>query len=415
MSFNEVFKEINRRLTLAGESPVDSRTLRNAMLSEERLVSDRKKWGVAKRDELVQATIADIILEYYHKTGQPAASSQVFDYVSRYKKVTKENIYQHLSTRRDKFVRVSRGVYQPTDWGYLPPLTARWSRDEVAELIEEIFQERRTKSMPFSKLLAAASEKTGKPPESCRASIRKSPAIRVRPISESSNRLLAEFVPEFRDLPKMQKRKTRREQVWEAVERLLRQSPSLSLPQQELLKKVRASVGVSESTFYHYVSEMPNIIRSPTLGKGAVCTLAVEKPLNAFPELEEVNDTKLAHELTLAVGLLDVEAIEMGLFHLGKLFEHEVRRFLDAAASRKLFPVSKRDRGRLTDMLDCLERNGVITNKRTLEYLRQERDVHAHEVLDDREPLRRDAPAIAKLYIQNIVYLWKERCKLEGQ
>ena len=86
-----------------------------------------------------------------------------------------------------------------------------------------------------------------------------------------------------------------------------------------------------------------------------------------------------------------------------------------ATYARKVFSVSKRDRGRLADMLDCLERNDVITNKRTLDYLRQERNVHAHEVLDDRESLRRDALAIAKLYIQNIVYLWKERCKLEGK
>jgi len=199
------------------------------------------------------------------------------------------------------------------------------------------------------------------------------------------------------------------------VEKLLRQSPSLSLPQQELLRKVRASVGVSRSTFYYYVSKMPNIIRSPTVGKGTVCTLAVETTPDAFPELEEINETKLVHELRLAIGLLDGEAIEMGLFHLGKLFEQEVRCFLDAAAARNVFPVSKRDRGRLADMLDCLERNGVITNKRTLEYLRQERNVHAHEVLDDRESLRRDAPAIATLYIQNITHLWKERRKLEGK
>ena len=420
MSFNEVFKEINRRLAIAGESPVDRRTLQNAMVSEEHLLSDRKKWGVKGRDELVQATVVDIILKYFHKTGQPAAPSQIFEYISRYKKVRKENIYQYLSTRQDKFVRVGPGVYQPVAWGYTKryepersKTTTRWSQDKVAELIEEIFQERKAKSMPFSKLLAAASEKMGKPPESCRVSIRKSPAIRVRPISESSNRLLAQFVPDFRDLPIMQKHKTRREQVWEAVEKLLRQSPSLSLPQQELLRKVRASVGVSRSTFYYYVSKMPNIIRSPAVGKGTVCTLAVEKTLDAFPELEEINDTKLVHELRLAVGLLDGEAIEMGLFHLGKLFEQEVMRFLNAAAATKVFPVSKRDRGRLADMVDCLERNGVITNKRTLDYLRQERNVHAHKVLDNREALRRDAPAIAKLYIQNIAYLWKERCKLE--
>jgi hypothetical protein len=140
----------------------------------------------------------------------------------------------------------------------------------------------------------------------------------------------------------------------------------------------------------------------------------INEPLS-FPQINTATDIELKDNLRRAINNLNLENVDLGLFQLGKIFESELKSFLILAKTKNAFPVSSKDLGRLVDMIDCIERNKVITQKHHLTLLREHRNERAHgdiPNLAERQKLMQYAPFLGDLYINYILLLNEKRQKL---
>jgi len=109
-----------------------------------------------------------------------------------------------------------------------------------------------------------------------------------------------------------------------------------------------------------------------------------------------------------AINNLNIDYVDSGLFQLGKIFETELKAFLIEARSKNSFLVSNNDLERLANMIDCVERNKIITQKHHLTLLREHRNEGAHgdiPNLPERQKLMQYAPFLGDLYIKYIPFL----------
>lgn len=116
-----------------------------------------------------------------------------------------------------------------------------------------------------------------------------------------------------------------------------------------------------------------------------------------------------------AINNLNIDYVDSGLFQLGKIFETELKAFLIEARAKKSFPVSNNDLERLANMIDCIERNKIITQKHHLTLLREHRNEGAHgdiPNLPERQKLMQYAPFLGDLYIKYIILINDKRQKL---
>jgi hypothetical protein len=134
-----------------------------------------------------------------------------------------------------------------------------------------------------------------------------------------------------------------------------------------------------------------------------------------FPQIANINDNVLRNDLNRAIKNLNIEHVDLGLFGLGRIFEAELKSFLQLARDKKAFTVTSADLEKLASMIDCLERNKIISEKHVLTFLRQDRNERAHGKIpssEERERLSQDAPHSAGLFIQYISILNKKKQEL---
>ena len=131
-----------------------------------------------------------------------------------------------------------------------------------------------------------------------------------------------------------------------------------------------------------------------------------------FPQIAQTGDVLLQHELQRAVNMLTIENVDLGLFQLGKLFEVELKKFIEEARHKKTHTVTKDDLSRLVAMIDWVERNKITNKKHLLTLLREQRNERAHGQipdLEERKRLMQHTPFLADLYIEYITFFSTQR------
>jgi hypothetical protein len=136
----------------------------------------------------------------------------------------------------------------------------------------------------------------------------------------------------------------------------------------------------------------------------------------SFPEIQSISDDVIKEDLIRAVRLLNVDSVDVGLFQLGKIFEQQLKAFLIDAQLSHAFSVSNNDLDNLSRMIECLDRNGLISHKRYLTFLREERNERAHgkiPSINERKRLLPQAIFIAGLYIEYIGLFYEKHIELQ--
>ena len=133
-----------------------------------------------------------------------------------------------------------------------------------------------------------------------------------------------------------------------------------------------------------------------------------------FPQIQQVQDQELRRALIAAVKKLNINDVDMGLLHLGKIFESELTELISVAQRAGAFPVTSRDTKRLVDKIRWLERNEIpiVVDTEMLDFLRKQRNRHAHgKILTyaERKALLKHAPYLADLFIDVILPIHKYR------
>ena len=114
---------------------------------------------------------------------------------------------------------------------------------------------------------------------------------------------------------------------------------------------------------------MKNIVKEDT-AEGLKCRLI--QPNSGehlqFPQIQNISDSTLRSNLNTAIKNLNLEHVDLGLFGLGRIFEAELKTFLQLARDKKVFTVTSKDLEKLASMIDCLERNKIISEKHVLTF-----------------------------------------------
>jgi|GEM_PF-6258310 len=126
-----------------------------------------------------------------------------------------------------------------------------------------------------------------------------------------------------------------------------------------------------------------------------------------FPQIGGFADEELRDKLNRAVSFLNIENVDIGLFLLSKEFEAIIKQYVEAASfANKLHDPPK---GTLTldSAINCIYREGIITDRAVMHFLRQTRNDRAHGTMPspaERQLLMNDVKYIAGMYVGWIKY-----------
>jgi hypothetical protein len=168
-------------------------------------------------------------------------------------------------------------------------------------------------------------------------------------------------------------------------------------------------------SFHYTLSRMQDQVVKEKTPQGVVIALKSQVPTETplhFPKIADIQDADLHAQVERAVKALTIDNVDLGLFQLGKIFEHEIKSFLVRAKERNTFPVTAQDLSKLVLMIECVDRNKVTTKKHLLTLLREQRNERAHgEIpdLEERKRLMQHAPFLADLYIEYIAFFNSKR------
>jgi hypothetical protein len=416
----DICKEINLELARLDASSWDLQTMTNALVADERFVpAGRKGWVLKEWNEVASESSIDVIHKFFNKLGKPASAKEICEDISRTRKFKEKTIYQYLQDKTN-FVRVGPGLYQPVNWPvteeHQKQQTKGYSKEDIAGILENIFTEVGQSSLLMSELVRKLSTRTGLKINTAYKYIYESPAVRFESDKEDSRRKIAHFIPlgqrqiKLQSSKKVKSRVTLRIRIREFVIQYLSNMSLRSVELSKLVQQAMRELKCQKPTFYYYLSEMEDVVKTKMETGEIVCTLIKKKSAITFPELDTIANMSVKAEVKRAISLLSLETVDFCLFHLGKIFEHTVTEYVDLASAKKVISATDHDKRNLANRLDCLTREGIITNKRTVDYLRHERNARAHE-LGERQAMMREAPELARLYVKNIADLQE---KIEG-
>jgi len=259
-------------------------------------------------------------------------------------------------------------------------------------------------------------ERTGRPEGTIRNEISKSTCVLIEPHPSFSRRKLLRYLGEEQQhLSKAKAEKvTIRDTVRKEIVNFLQGQPESQAPLTMLAAFIVKKTGCRKGTFYRYLDEMENV-KKVTSGKIVICKLitsSTNELINGvqseYPQIINLNDEELRDNLKRAIKNLNIDNVDLCLFQLGKIFEVELKAFLLKVKDKNIFPVTSGDLDRLASMIDCVERNRVITKKHHLTLLREQRNERAHghiPNLIERQKLLQYAPFLVDLYLEYIILL----------
>lgn len=421
----DIWREINHRLVKCG-LPADAnvRSITGQMVADARFEPTGRSgiWSLAEWEHIRRETIVELMIEFFHLKQSSATIDEVYEYVhSRRRDISNQSVFIYIQTK-NQFVRVSKNEYELSAWGSKPfkgrrRLSTKETERRTNVELDTIFSQEQSEVMPLGQLVRELMNRTGLSQATVYKRLREAPQIKLEDDPNYDRRKLARYVDNKQSTSTFAK-KTKREIVQEEIENYLMQKINGEALVSEVADHIHKTVSSPRTTFYRYLSEMTSVKKKKIDGD-LYCFLVnktpVGRPSFKFPQVEEIRDDDLKKLLKNAIRLLNIEDIDLGLFQLGKIFENEIRAFLNAAREKGGFDITRKDIGRLVDMINCVDRNKFMSKKHLLTLLREQRNERAHGEIPDlkeREKLMQHAPFLVDSYIEYIVYFREKRKEL---
>lgn len=432
LHLREILREINHRQVKAGISAnAISRSLQQQLGMSEKIepIGRSGEWSLIEWKHISKETILELMQEFFHLKQTGVTAKEIYEYVhSKRESVSLNSIYTYLVDQKALFTRVESGKYGLTAWGVkeFEPERSRISGDEldseIDAAIKAVFADEKTDKLPLWSTIDKVRQRTGRAGQTIRKRMSELTYLDLEQHPTYPQRKLLRYLSDdqqraIEPAAKKEKKNLIRDSVQTEIENFLLRATNNSAPLSVIASHVIKNTGCLKQTFYRYMSEMENI-RKEYEGTVLVCKLIVETQPEtklSFSQVDTIANVELKDNVVRAVNNLNIDYVDSGLFQLGKIFETELKAFLIEARAKKSFPVSKNDLERLANMIDCVERNKIITQKHHLTLLREHRNERAHgdiPNLSERQKLMQYAPFLGDLYIKYIILINDKRQKL---
>ncbi len=300
MTTREVHREVAQRLALAGEKACTVQSLGNAMATDARFLTIGKGgWALAEWEDVYQGTIVQVMKEFFAKHNKPAKEKEIFQYVREKRRVSRQSIAAYLIT--DHFVRVDRGLYQPIEWK-LPKgaktknvQVNQWTKAKAADLIVSIFDRYDTDTLPHATLFNEMAKVMDVNPSRIYAILQKSPAVQMSVLSEHPRRIEARVIRDY----KIERAPTLRDRLEATAREILKKQPEQTMPLIELRNKVTKRGNIQPHTFYHYLSDMPDIQKHIVEGSRIVLVTLVVSA-ESDDDIQDIWDRRFTYDIAVS-------------------------------------------------------------------------------------------------------------------
>ncbi len=417
---------LNLNATKYGErSGITPHHIGSRLSSDERFqpIGRSGEWKLASWDHISTDYVLDLMEEALHSSGSPLSLEDIFNYVKSKRPVEINAIAAYLS-QDNRFSRVGTNLFGLSNWGMKSETTFREktsepiSKAKLCELLEETYSKFRVDTAFVSDLSHEIANQTDRSEQAIYHRILESPAVKVfDKYFGNKKRKMATFIPGYRSkLTKLEiltKEISVRELIQKTVNEILVSSENQSLELQTIRDQVAQKTGCPKSSVYGAINLMEEIKKSKNDKGQVVLTLVTHK--KKFKEVyKTLSDQKLIIEIERALDLIKIDSVDLGLFQLGKIFEATLKKYMKEIQKSKQYTVTSNDFKKLFSMIQWVERNGIITDRRALDILRLERNERAHGStpdLDERETLMNNSETLVNYYLDYIVLFEKRREK----
>ena len=427
LHFRDIARRINQQLIEVGEKPdVGVTGIHGQLIQDERfkVIGKSGRWSLSEWEHIHTDSTIETMKAFFHRYQRQAQVNEIYDYVkNRRPNVPRNSVFTLLQINPDVFRRVSKKEYELAEWGskeYVPEkkVSSQSNGHVISKAITEVFSGRETEVLLFSEVVSRITEKTGLSKRIVKYHLQKLPnlAIEIDPLHHRHYKVV-KYTNEKNTTEIVKEKAPALVQIipFEITE-YLNSQPDHRAKVIDVVKYVIQRTHCKRPTVYKYLDEM-DTIKKDKVGSSLYCTLrpSIVKAEFNFARKDEISDESLKNNLVIAIGNLTIANVDAGLFQLGKIFENVLKDFLLSAKEKELFPVYRKDLNRLTDMIDCVVRNKVISKGHHLALLREKRNERAHNQMpnfDERNRLMQHVPFLLELYLEYIILLHKKRNQL---
>jgi len=417
MHIREIARETNRRLVLVRQAAIARhRSLQNQLVDDDRFepIGRGGYWSLAEWEHVARETIVGLMQEYFHASQSASSIEEVYNYVkAKRPDISRKSVEVYLTSRKDLFVRTGTSKYELASWGGKPAPKRTANVEASIAMMDEISQRELSvaddNTLPLSTLVRAVMQDTGLSEGSIYRLIYRSRMVDLYPDPRHTQRKIAILRSQPRELdpPLLKRDPTLRQMMRIEVQKYLYGMPGREAPLSDVVNNILQKMDCSKATVYQYLSKMEQIEKRVSDGV-VMCSLVGEEPksLVEIQEVQDIVDERLKEGLRRALSLINIENVDIGYFELGRIFENELRIFLENARRDDSFEVTRADLRNLSSMIDCVERNQIVTNKHHLTFLRHERNQRAHGAppsLEQRRELLDQTQFIAGIFVYYII------------
>lgn len=409
VSIDVLVREINHRLVLLGARKANSRNVLNQVSGDDRFIKIGKsgQWGLKTWEHIDTGNIVELMEEFFIQKNKPATADEIYEYVSSKRPVERSSIIMYLSTK-NIFVKHDRTLWKLAKWN--EPDGDMWGLDQVASFIEGVFKKNRTKVLEYKIVKQALMNAAGVSAKQAQGMLNINSVIVTH--RDEHKKIYATLQENYQEkLAKVKSYGLRKtnvtlgEKIGDRIKEIVRSSPNGQILLSELVKKLRKEfVFNNRPEPYGYIQRQDavEVISLPNQ-RQKICRI---KEAPRFLQIEKISNLQLQEKVKRAVGFLNLENVDVGLFLLSKEFESVLLTYLlQAEKCGKIENPTPGKRKSLDEMINFIAKEELVTDKATLHYLRQKRNDRAHGTmpsLNERQLMMNNLQIVTNLYIDYI-------------
>lgn len=408
LHYSEIAKIINKYEVNHTNDAINSRTITSQMVSDKRFapVGKSGRWGLTEWNSFTNISSKELMVKVLHKSARPMSNREIHNEVIKIRRrVPLSSVSTYLSVHKDIFTRVGKGVYGLKVWNVKEYIDNENRKESLLVATKKLFQLKNYYRFPeaVSKLSSA----TGISESGVWQRLRASEHFSFYKADTGRGLIIKCINHDFDKINKVTDKQTLREQIQEEIRIVLYTNPNKEYLKGDLYAIINEQIDCIRATFYSYLSEMKDIktihkdnkIYVVYIHVAAKKYISVKVPMNI--------STQLTTNLKRAISKLTIDEIDIGLFELGKIFEAELKSYLQYAKTISLFTVSNKDLSSFVKMIQCVVRENVITKGYYLHILREDRNARAHDGIptsSQRKELLNKAHYLVDKYLEYIVF-----------
>ena len=410
LSIDKIVREINHRLIDSNHRKANRRNVVNQLSIDKRFdcIGKSGHWRLKTWEHIDTANIIDLMEECLIKKNKPATVKEIYEYVVDRRPadtVEMHSITAYLATKKEVFAKHDRLNWKLTRWN--EPDGELWGLDQVASFVNSLFKKNKTKILEYKIVKQALMASAGITAKQANGMLNINPIVKTN--TNEKKILIAILQEDYHEkLSKVKSygfgsekiKKTLVDKIGERVKVIIETSPNKQILLSELVNNLRKEFTFKSRTGpYSYIDRLEFVEKIVLPGQRyKVCCI---KEKLTFSQIEQISNNILREKIKRAVSFLNLDDVDIGLFLLGKEFEATLKRYLQQAYSTSGKWKS------LDAMISFIAKEGIITDKAILNYLRQKRNDRAHGTmpsLDERQIIMNNVRSSANLYIDYIKF-----------